>query len=441
MTRRLSKNQVLFCKFAVSALYTALVHAAYRDYINPTFEYAHYTYLPYTAVNLAITYMLSCIVILFHRESSHVCQSVAGLIYALCYVPIQLSLLFTVNKDFFQSVLPAQVALALSMSMIFLVCRKGRPPNQVSQVSFKSTDVLMNSITWFSIALILVTSQNHLRFVSFEDVYDLRSISASQQVDNPFLSYLVSWTSYSFISYCFARALVYKKLSFLITSILGCLIIYMSSGSKATLLLLPMTYFLTLAWKDGKNFLLRFLSYLTISIFTILYLIPDKGALIWVKSLSLLRIVGNSGWSASKYFEYFQDNGYTFFTHIPFVNSIFGGYPYKQYSLGQVIGLEYSGSTEANFNASFWASDGFAAIGVLGILLVTVPLIVLLYTINCTTYVFDSKFTVAWLSGFFVALLNVPLTTACFSGGGLIILLISWRVSKKCRRIACSEEV
>ncbi len=141
-------------------------------------------------------------------------------------------------------------------------------------------------------------------------------------------------------------------------------------------------------------------------------------------------MIGSSGWVAAKYYEYFDVNGYTFYTHIGPVNAIFGGYPYGEYGLGQLIGIERAGSEQANFNASFWASDGLAALGTAGIFIVTGPVALLMYAINCLTAVFDSRFTVAWITGFVVAMLNVPLSTAMLSGGGIITLLMAWYATR-----------
>jgi hypothetical protein len=268
-----------------------------------------------------------------------------------------------------------------------------------------------------------------MRLVSFADVYELRADSADV-TSNQLFNYLASWVSYCFISYFFARGVINKKKLHIGLGVIGSLVLYMATGAKASLLLLPLTIGVVTIWKNGPGFLSRTLFSLVILIFILVFLLPDDGLFLWVKSIMLVRIIGSSGWTASKYFEYFDTNGYTYYTHIGPVNSIFNSYPYGNYSLGQIIGIEYSGSVEANFNASFWASDGFAAAGILGIFVVTLPLIFLLYLINRLTVSFQTRFVVAWNTGFFVAILNVPLSTALLSGGGIIILMLSWNASR-----------
>jgi hypothetical protein len=333
-----------------------------------------------------------------------------------------------VDRDYL-AILPVQLALAFSMTVLFVVARKGPLPSTTLGYRFASLDRGLGILTIAAIALIVATNAGHMRLVSFEDVYDLRT-DATTGPSNALLDYLASWLSYCFISYFFARGLVDKKWDYVGLGIVGSFVLYMAAGAKASLLLLPMTVGVVALWKNGPGFLARTLLALVMLVFSVTILLPDEGLGLWAKSILLVRVIGSSGWVAAKYFEYFDVNGYTFYTHIGPINAIFGGYPYGEYGLGQLIGIERAGSEAANFNASFWASDGMAALGTAGIFIVTLPVALLLYAINCLTAVFHSRFTVAWITGFVVAMLNVPLATAMLSGGGGITLLMAWYATR-----------
>lgn len=412
----------------LAALYIAASHYAYVAYIAPTFEYAHYYYIEPAQSSLWTTYILTWIVALAHRDTRHPAQLAVGLIYALCYVPIQLSILFSVEREY-SALFPAQLALAISMAVLFGAARLGPLPTLSTGNRFTGMDKGLGILTIATIALIVASSAGHMRLVSFEDVYDLRS-DASTKSTSALLGYLSSWLSYCFISYFFARGLIDKKWLYVALGIAGSLVLYMAAGAKASLLLLPMTLSVLFLWKDGPGFLARTLLALLALVLGAVVLLPDDGAALWAKSLLLVRVIGSSGWVAAKYLEYFDVNGYTYYTHIGPVNAIFGGYPYGEHGLGQLIGIDRSGSSEANFNASFWASDGLAALGTFGIYVVTLPVALLLYAINRLTAVFQSRFTVAWITGFAVAMLNVPLATAMLSGGGGLILLMAWYATR-----------
>ncbi len=109
-------------------------------------------------------------------------------------------------------------------------------------------------------------------------------------------------------------------------------------------------------------------------------------------------------------------------THIGPIAALTNAYPYGNLDLGQVIGRNYFLSEEANFNANFWASDGFAAMGIAGVPVVTAVVCLIWAGINRAARGFSTKFTVLWLAGFWQTLLNAPISVALLSGGGLIVM-------------------
>jgi len=139
-----------------------------------------------------------------------------------------------------------------------------------------------------------------------------------------------------------------------------------------------------------------------------------------------MRTLATGGWTVSLYYEYFTANGYTYFSHIRIVDFFTHWYPYGGRSLGQIIGLEYSGSDLANFNANFWASDGFAAWGLWGIPVVTSALAAFFVLLNRIASYYETRFVALWMTGFWLALLNLPLSTAILSGGGGLVVLFLW---------------
>ncbi|MBX3588570.1 MAG: hypothetical protein KF796_18225 [Ramlibacter sp.] len=161
------------------------------------------------------------------------------------------------------------------------------------------------------------------------------------------------------------------------------------------------------------------------------WFLPAEGVSLWAKFLILVRVLGVGGWTLSTYSDYFTEHGYTYYLHIGPVKAIVGGYPYGNLSLGQAIGVHYSGTEEANFNANFWASDGFAAMGLLGISIVTLALGAVLLAFNRAASGYPARLTAPWSVGFWMALLNTPLTTALQSGGGLRIIVSLHSARKK----------
>lgn len=410
-------------------LYILCVHFAYVEYIHPTFEYAHYIYLPPQPVALLATYLLAWLPIVAYRPSVAPAEAAVALIYTLSYVPIQLSLLFTVEMEYAQ-LAGIQVMLAISMAVLFAIAMKGRKLVHQTGSRLANLDSVIGALTALSVVLLLASNAGHMRLVSFEDVYDLR-LEAGTVEQSPVSAYLISWLSYCFISYLYAMGLVYKKWIHLAAGFAASLLIYAATGAKSAILLLPITLGLSWLCKSGRDFLTRLLGAMVVAIVVLGGVLPDAGLGMWIKSIVFVRILGSSGWVASKYLEHFGAEGLTYYSHIGPINALTGGYPFGELSLGQKIGLAYSGSTEANFNASFWASDGFAALGPVGVLVITPMIAGVIYLINRSTAYLDFRFTVLWMGGFFIALLNVPLSTALLSGGGLIIFSLAWGLTRR----------
>ncbi|MGC7405630.1 hypothetical protein ACPWR0_06225 [Pandoraea pneumonica] len=421
----------------LAPLYILAVHYAYVAYINPTFEYAHYTYLPFETTSLLVTYVLAWLPILAYRDTPHPAQAIVALIYAMSYVPIQLSLLFTINQEYSAVVLP-QLALAVSMAVLFRAARMSRRPINAEYRDFLLLDTIIGALVIVATLMVALPNLSRMRLVSFAEVYDLRMETAGAE-QGALEAYLVSWLSYCFVSYLFARGIVYRKWPMLLLGLTASVVLYMSTGAKASILMLPITYAVILVWRGGRGFLARVLLLLLALIAVLTAVIPDFGAFMWAKSIILVRMIGSSGWTTSKYFEYFGEHGWTYYTHIGPIQSLFGGYPYGQLLLGQVIGIAYSGSSEANFNANFWASDGFAALGSAGIFVITPFMAFCLYLVNRFTVILPSAFTVGWMVGFMIALLNLPFTTAMLSGGGGGILLFAW-LAKRAYRVRRNKQ-
>jgi hypothetical protein len=425
------------CFFAF--VYILTFHYSYVNYINPTFEYAHYIYLSFSNTALISTYLLSLLPVITYRPSSEPAQALTALIYAFLYIPIQLSLLFTVEIDY-QELLKAQLMLAISMMVFFYIAKDKKRLQPLVDVQFKNMDRFVFLVTAISLGLLIKANIDHMRFVPFEDVYDLR-FAAAKVSKSKIHDYLSSWTLYCFTSYFYARGLVYRKWGMLLFGIVCGILMFMATGAKTSILLLPISLGMAWLWSSGRNFLPKLLIVLSLSLLIIIFAIPDSGIAMWIKSIILVRVLGSDGWVTCKYYEFFTTQGLTYYSHISPINALTDIYPYGDLSLGQVIGLAYSGSTDANFNANFWASDGFAALGSAGVILITPFVALLLKAINRLMSVFDSKFYFIWMLGFFIALLNLPLTTAFLSGGCMVIFSQAWWLLKRGRSRNSSLEI
>jgi hypothetical protein len=273
------------------------------------------------------------------------------------------------------------------------------------------------------LALMLLEFHSIMKLVSFEDVYDLRGDAAEIQ-SSALTNYLIMWLTYCFGPFYIARALVRGGKKDWAAGVLILLLIYGATGSKLALLT-PLFMFAMKYIDNGRDeFLIRFLTVVVVSVSVLVLVIPQEGILRWVNAIFLMRVFGSNGWAAAVYYEFFSSHGFTFYTHIGPINAIFGGYPYGDHSLGQEIARFYLNSDTANVNAGFWASDAFAAFGIPGIFVVTAFLCLFMKELDKLARSFPLRLINLWLLGFWMALMNVPLSTALLSCGGLMVIFL-----------------
>lgn len=410
---------------------------AYVSYISPVYEYGHYYYFPPTTSLWVACYALIVAPCLLMRWTDATSSYGIALFYALCYVPTQLIMLFNWNRDAAELLL-VQASLAASMA-VFMGCASAGWRPVAQPIPIKRLAPVMAVMMAVSLVLLIWTYRNYMRFVGFEDVYDLRF--ETNEIDTgPLVDYLVSWLSYCFLPFYLARGILNKRVRDMVLAVTAALLIYSSTGAKSMILMPPIMLFMYGLMRAGRQFLPVLLAVMTVALVVVTELLPDDGISFWVKFVFLLRTLCAGGWANFVYYDYFTQHGLTYYSHIGVVNRLTDAYPYGKYSLGQTIGLEYSGSELANYNANFWASDAFAALGLVGVPLITLIALFVFYIINRVSSRYASSFVALWLSGFWLGLLNLPLTTALVSAGGGLTLLLLWFAARRGPEVAPRPE-
>jgi hypothetical protein len=396
---------------------------AYVSYIYPTYGYANFRYFPQSGEQNILTFILAFLPTLFSRKSESPSSYGAAIIFVLCYVPAIVMVPYMLDAAY-APVMKIQMSLMASMSVLFIASALGSTDAVAKHSADKRLLQLVGLFTSIALTILISTNYKHMRLVSFADVYDLRA-DASKAETNGLLVYLVSWLSYCFLPFFIAKGLARLEMRSLALGMAGCFLVYISTGAKSQILLPFIMLVILMMMRSNMSFLLVLCSGAAVSTLLVL-LFPDDSFLAWGKSTLLMRTLATGGWTVSLYYEYFTANGYTYFSHIRIVDFFTHWYPYGGRSLGQIIGLEYSGSDLANFNANFWASDGFAAWGLWGIPVVTSALAAFFVLLNRIASYYETRFVALWMTGFWLALLNLPLSTAILSGGGGLVVLFLW---------------
>jgi hypothetical protein len=405
---------------AVAAVYATTFILIYKYFLNAVYEYMHYYWIERGFLPLLSAIIICVIPTLFYRGLKAISSFIAILIYAICYVPTVIALQLALNRDFLE-IFSVQFAVMIGMTLFFLADRIV-PGRFLKAVKTKLTMRVVDAVTLVFTAFVVNAYSGNMRLVNFEDVYDLREAASELQI-NILVGYMEMWLTYCLYPLYLAIGITNRRWSYFVLGSLGCLVIYMATGAKASLLSPVIMACVYLVIRMRGDFFRNCL--LILSGTSLCLLMLDSGDNViafWAKSLLFNRTL-SGGWATYVYYEFFTANKLTYFSHVNIINYLAGGYPYGTLSLGQVIG-QYIGASNANFNAHFWASDGIAALGIPGIYMISIFVSLYLILLNLITTRLELRFLCVWLTGFVLGMLNLPFLTTLLSGGGLLVVLL-----------------
>jgi hypothetical protein len=150
----------------------------------------------------------------------------------------------------------------------------------------------------------------------------------------------------------------------------------------------------------------------------------DEGSLLWmVLFLAFMRTFAVNGLMTAWYYDFFQRNPQTHFSHVTGVNWVLR-YPYAN-PLGIEVGSFYSGNITADANGHFWATDGLASFGLPGILLISVFCAFVFWVLDSVAEKHDPRLAALVISYAAYNLANIGIFTSLLSGGlGLLMLIL-----------------
>lgn len=402
-------------------IFATSYHALYVDYLHPIFGYMHYRLEHRDWFEWLFVYCVAVTPSIWQRGRNSAVACGISLIYLLLYVPALITMCAMWMTSFFEFVI-----LALSLMIGQFVIQIAMPRKkqecliEVNNKNYISTNIqmLLAIFTAFSLLVFIIENRAHMDLVGFADVYDLRF--ASRDVSSKFSGYLSMWLIGISLPFYLSFAVMRRSWFYLIVAILLSVIIYMGNGAKSALLM-PVQAFIVGLLVTKKRNPTFFLSLSMGGIMWVLYVLNVEW-LNLLKSLVIMRLLSTGGWMMTTYYEYFSINGWTYYSHVGPIGLIFG----KIYTeeLGRIIGFEYLHTEDANFNANFWATDGIAAFGPLGLIFISLLMAAILRFIYRLSVDFNQRAVAMLLTGLWLSILNGSLFTSMFSGGGLLLLVL-----------------
>lgn len=410
-------------------VFAVLLDWIYVNFLT-AFSYMGFTYSQdsawYMPVAPVVVFASSCFLPTVVTKLSH---WMLWLLFWVLYAPIEilvpLQQIPAIAKWSFLGCLFVSFYLTVQCSRIrWPLLRLSLVDWRLGQLAFWALYLLLWSI-------VLSVFGGHLQLVGFEDVYKLRNEN-SELLQTGIVGYALANLAWAINPFLIAQGLIEKKKAVLAVGVVGQIVLYATLGHKGVLLSTVVVFGAYYA------FLRRpVISAATISrVLVVLCAIPiipylagfanDQStigaALTQLMALLYMRTLGMVAAATGVYIDFFQTHPYTYYSHVNIV-SAFVHYPYQE-SLGEAIGFDLTGD-ELDANASFYATDGYAALGPYGVVLIGPIMGLFLSFANALC---ERSFRLACVAfvPFVMIVANTSLFTSLLTGGGLMLLLLTY---------------
>lgn len=284
--------------------------------------------------------------------------------------------------------------------------------------------VFWNSIFALSAFLLLtlaVELGGNFRLVTLDKIYSLRD-SASDLLEssgNVVARYAFLWLNAFLLPFIWARGFARSNWLLLLGVFASYVFLYGIWGSKASLfspvILIGASLWASRPAQQKPRLMIEaFVFALTVPLF--LPFNEGIGYLIKIAWLSIvdMRTFAIPGSLLIQYFDFFRSHPLTYGSHIAGLNW-FIHYPYD-YDVPRTIGYYFNGDL-VTANASYWAQDGLASFGPIGMLLVTFFVSVVLWLLDSATKGLQTKFVLTATTGIVLIFANGSIFTTLISGG------------------------
>ena len=406
-----------------ASLYVLLFAHVWKDYCVPIWSAYFYEDVGNSIIYNYLGYIIAVIPTIFYRGLKNVSSWISLILYYFGYVPIILGMLFNFKAENDYGIISYWIVLCVFMCLYFLADRI-----KVNLSLKKNQTWSLNYIIIFdfiNVMLQLILYHNNIRFANFQEIYDLRE--ENSQIGGGLYNYINAWSGTFTYPFFICYGLCKKNKLYIV---LGSLLMFFSFcifGLKAHLFapLIILALYKFLCWQSNLNFNLMFVFTVSISFLSLFLMNNLENEICYMfAAVFLMRTLTISGCLfAGYYLPFFHDHSYTYFSHINIINFFFNSNPYAGREIGNVVS-----EGGMNANAIFWAMDGVAGGGVVGVFIVSVLFLGFLYLINALSSSTNRRFVCIIMVMPTIALLNVSFFTFILSEGVLLILLCLYKV-------------
>ena len=417
----------LLGKLLCSLLYCLVYDFMFNHFVYHYFSYMNIDYIEMDSQQYILWLILSIVPFLSYKGVEEISSFFVFFLYLFVYIPF-------IHTLFVISGINSSTAscYALIMFMFFILYFKTGTnwcifKNLIIQPSISVR--VIEIITIILTVIFIIARYSTLHFVNIftqsDLMYELRAENAQNYEGLEIINYIKGWlfgAFYPFLLVCFLKQK--KRISSI--CILFCyLILFMEDMQKLTFFMpffmIVFYFFIRVKEKVFSHKMHTFIIYFIIIVSIILFALKDNTLGFIVGSMFFLRTTCVAGWLSQFYLHFFVDNPYTYYSHINIINAFTDEYPYNV-----PLGVAVSYGSQ-NANANFFLTDGLAAGGIIGVIIIGIIFLILLHFMNAISYRYKKADLLIIFLPTLSYVLNTSLFTTMLSNGllALILLLIS----------------
>lgn len=409
----------------ITAIFYILIYRSiYINYLVPVMGYMGYEANYTSRQEVLLCDLMILVPILFYEAKVKISDFFSIMVYLFMYVPSLISLQYFFGCSRY---LGYMMVFLLAM-ILFFKASDSRVSRQKYTEGVGKIQLKYFIIFGFFCALVLLfLFRNNLHLVSFSDVYDLREDNTEFAKGFALAGYFQMWCQGIFSPLLITIGCSRKDRKLVLLGFLMSLLIYTATGLKSSII----TPFIVLGFyylmKQYMTDSIKLFFPLFVLVIGLLYYSSHffEGSVAHIAySVIFMRSIGISAQFAPCYISVFDTHPYTYYSHISIVRKLFGGYPFSDPSLGNAVWEAYTGENDMNANANFWLTDGVAAFGILGVVLITILFYVLLLYLNKISNAHNQSIIFAMFIPIIIIFTNASLFTTLLSGGLIIAMII-----------------
>lgn len=278
--------------------------------------------------------------------------------------------------------------------------------------------------------VLFLTYREVLSFSGLNEIYLQREKGAATSL---FIGYCQVYLAYFFSPVLFVSGVLYKRLLLVLLGFSGFIFIYMITAERTVLLLPFIMLLVALAFKirgfGARNgyglFLFGAVSVVLISLlFEQFHIMSQLGIYFF------MRLIAIPGLFVSQYYDLFSVQGYTHWSHVSVIGNLFEvpsafAWDEKWPALGKILAERVLG-IQSQSNAGFVATDGVAAFGSIGVLVICLLYSGWLLLLDYVSRGWSLLFLMTVLFPLAFITTNGSLFTVLTSFGGALWIILLW---------------